>query len=827
MDKSRLISNVIKPARYIGGEPFCVVKDQDQVRLNLALVFPEIYEIAMSHQGLKVLYNQLAPRADVSAERVFCPWHDLMDVLYANGEGPWSLETGRGLADFDAIGFSLQYELTYTNLLHMLKLAGIPLRREDRGPADPVIIAGGPCAVNPEPLADFLDLAAIGDGEAMIGELCDLLIMSKDQGWSRDELYHRAMDIPGVYAPALFLPVYQDGRLAEIKALDPAHTKVQRRIEADLGAWPPPQTPVLPLVKPVHDRLGMEISRGCTRGCRFCQAGFIYRPVRERPAEQVVEALTAAVDHSGLDETALLSLSAGDYTCIEPLAAALMNILEPRMVSISLPSLRVDSLSEELIAQIKRVRKTGFTLAPEAGSDRMRSVINKDLSKDQILETAQRVFGLGWNLIKLYFMIGLPGETEEDILAIGELSRQVAALSRSRGRKPVVHSSIGIFVPKPHTPFQWESQLNLKQAQQALYLARGNVNGRVKAKWNDPYQSVIEGIMARGDRRLGPVLEHLVEAGCRFDGWSEQLDYSAWMEALESNGLRLDDFLRPRDLDEVLPWDHIDVGVTKKYLKLERKKALEGTRTADCRGGDCSGCGVCDFETIQPKLAPTPPRLRPYEPVVSSGQYYKYRFRLEKTGQARFIGHLEMMTLVMRAFRHANAPLAFTQGFNPQAKVKACSALPLGVESLVEVIEITTTSPCDPADLAQKASHALPQGMLLADGRTSRPKEGLAEPDSVTYQVRSDEQLDRSLLEEFIQADAWPYTRFSPKGSREMNFRQTVRKIEFADDHLLLEVGREGGRPKPAEVLESIFGLSPEQAAGARALKIQARWGEN
>lgn len=827
MQHSRLISNVMKPARYIGGEPFCVVKDQDQVRLNLALAFPEVYEIAMSHQGLKVLYNQLAGRPDVAAERVFCPWHDLMDVLYASGDGPWSLETGRALGEFDVIGFSLQYELTYTNLLHMLKLADVPLRREDRGADDPIVIAGGPCAVNPEPLADFLDLVAIGDGEALIDELCDVIIKAREQGWPKETLYRQAMDIEGVYAPALFEPTYEDGRLKAVKPLDAEHPTVHRRIEPDLGAWQPPQKPVLPLVKPVHDRLGLEISRGCTRGCRFCQAGFIYRPVRERPAEQVVESLTSAIDYSGIDEAALLSLSAGDYTCIEPLATALMNILEPRKVSLSLPSLRVDSLSEELIAQIKRVRKTGFTLAPEAGSDRMRTVINKDLSKEQILETAQRVFSLSWNLIKLYFMIGLPSETEEDILAIGKLSHEVADQSRGKGRKPVVHSSIGIFVPKPHTPFQWEAQLNLEQAKQALYMARGNITGRVKAKWNDPYQSVIEGIMARGDRRLGPVLEHLVEAGCRFDGWSEQLDYNAWMQALDSQGLSLDDFLRPRDVDEVLPWDHINVGVTKKYLKLERKKAFQGERTGDCRRGDCTGCGVCDFETIQPRLAPEPPTQKPYEPEPATNQYYKYRFRLEKVGPARFLGHLEMMTLVMRAFRHAQAPLAFTQGFHPQAKVKACSALPLGVESLVEVIEITTTTQCDPVQLAQDASHALPQGMLLADGRPSRPKEGLAEPDSVTYQVRSDDELDPSLIDNFNNSDEWPYTRISPKGHRGMNFKQTVRKLKFTQDHLLLEVGREGGRPKPAEVLESIFSLSPDQAAKARALKIKAQWGEN
>ncbi|MBI4797903.1 MAG: TIGR03960 family B12-binding radical SAM protein [Desulfarculus sp.] len=452
MQHERLICAVEKPARYVGGEAGGVVKDPGQVRLSLALVFPEVYEIAMSHLGLKVLYESLAPRPELAVERVFAPWTDLMDLMDQEGVPPWSLESGRPLGDFDVIGFSLPYELTYTNLLHMLRLAGVPLRRAERGPGHPLVIAGGPAMVNPEPLADFLDLAVVGEAEELIHPLMDLFLEAKEAGWQRGRLYQEASRIEGVYAPALFEPVYEGGRLMEIRALDPQVPRVRRRIVADLNAHQPPLNVVVPSVKPVHDRVGLEVARGCTRGCRFCQAGYIYRPVRERAPSAVLEAALKALDLTGLEELALLSLSTGDYSCVQELATALMDALAARHVSLSLPSLRVDSLSDQLIEQIKRVRKTGFTLAPEAGSMRLRQVINKDLSEEQIVDTARRVFGLGWNLIKLYFMIGLPTETDQDLAEIGRLCSAVAALSgkgRGRGRAQAPH---GLPVGGPDRP---------------------------------------------------------------------------------------------------------------------------------------------------------------------------------------------------------------------------------------------------------------------------------------------------------------------------------------------------------------------------------------
>jgi len=823
-----LLSQVERPARYLGGEAGCVIKDPARVRLWLALAFPEVYEIAMSHLGLKVLYEALAPRPEVAAERVFCPWTDLMALMQQHGLGPWSLESGRPLAEFDVIGFSFQYELTYTNALHMLRLAGVPLRRERRGPDHPLVIAGGPCMVNPEPLAEFLDLAVVGEAEELIHPLVDLLLEAKEQAWPRDRLFDRAAELEGVYVPALFAPRYQDGRLREIEPLNPARPKVRRRVVADLAAQKPPLQPVLPAVQPVHDRLGLEVARGCTRGCRFCQAGFIYRPVRERPAQQVLEAALAGLAASGLEEVALLSLSTSDYSCVEPLAAALMDALEPRRVSLSLPSLRMDSLGPELIAQIKRVRKTGFTLAPEAGSERLRQVINKNLSQEQILAAVRAVFGMSWNLVKLYFMLGLPTETEEDIEAIGRLCELVAAEARAagrgRGKRPVVNASLGLFVPKPHTPFQWEGQMDLEEAWSRLKLAKSVLGSRsLKAKWHHPATSIVEGVLSRGDRRLAPVLERAVELGCCFDGWSEHLDYEVWLASLGEAGLSPADYLRPRAPEEALPWDHIDVGVTKDYLWAERLRALTGQATGDCRHGSCLDCGVCDHREIKPRLFPEAALQPPPLPALGQ-EREKYRLRLEKTGPARFLGHLETMRQLERGFRRGGVELAHSQGFHPHPLLKAASALPLGVESLVEVLEVTTSRPYDPAALPEMVNPCLPRGLRLSQARPAVPGEKLLEPVEVTYRVEPAAPLDPERLRAFHESGEWIMLRQSPKGERSIDLKSAVRRLELEQDGLLLCVGRSGGRPKPAEVLLSVFGLSAQEAAASRALKIAAQY---
>ncbi|KMY66459.1 hypothetical protein AAU61_14880 [Desulfocarbo indianensis] len=838
MELEGLIAGVSRPARYVGGEAGSRVKSPEEVRLYFALAFPEIYEIAMSHLGLKILYELLNSRPEVAAERVFMPWTDLMDLMDQKGLAPWSLESGRQLGSFDVIGFSLQYELTYANLLHMLRLAGLPLRRAQRGLEHPLVIAGGPCMVNPEPLADFLDLAVVGEAEEMILPLTDLFLRAKQEAWPRERLYREASELDGVYAPSLFEPVYQDGRLKGVRALDPARPRVRRRVVADLETCPPPVDQVVPLVKPVHDRLGVEIARGCTRGCRFCQAGYIYRPVRERSPAMVNRAALEGLAKSGLEELALLSLSSGDYSCIEPLARLLMDQLEPRRWSLSLPSLRVDSLSDGLVRQVKRVRKSGFTLAPEAGSQRLRQAINKDLTEEQILATARRVYELGWNLIKLYFMIGLPLESDEDLAEIGRLCQLVAAEARSagrgRGKKPVVHASLGIFVPKPHTPFQWEAQVGLEEARRRLGLAKAGLkDSKVRAKWNSPEQSVLEGILSRGDRRLSRVLELAVAAGCRFDGWSEELNLEAWLEAMRGAGLDLADYLGPRSLEGPLPWDHIDVGATREFLLAERRRAADGVNTPDCRHGRCGDCGVCDHKLIKPRLTPSLPDLAGALPApppqdAAEGERITYRFRLEKTGPARFLGHLEMISQIVRALQRAGVRVAFSLGFHPHPLVKTASALPLGVESLVETLSVTVQGdPIAPRSQAieRAVNPALPAGLKIADGRLEIPGEGLAEPDEVTYLVRSRASLDPRRLRAFQEASESSLVRVTPKGERAIDLKAALKDLAMEEQVLRVTVGRAGGRPKPAEILTQVFGLSQEDALAARALKIKAASG--
>jgi radical SAM-linked protein len=546
--------------------------------------------------------------------------------------------------------------------------------------------------------------------------------------------------------------------------------------------------------------------------------------VREREPGQVLGAALEAIAATGQEELALLSLSTGDYTCIEPLAQALMDALAARKVSLSLPSLRLDSLTPELIEQIRRVRKTGFTLAPEAGSQRLRDAINKNLSEDQILATTRQVFDLGWNLVKLYFMLGLPGETEEDVAAIGELASRAARQGRARGKRPLVHASLGLFVPKPHTPFQWEAQLDLEAAKARLDQAkRGITDPKVKSKWNSPQQSVLEGVLSRGDRRVGRALELAVAKGCRFDGWSDQLRYDLWLEALAEAGLDPADYLRARDPGEVLPWDHIDAGVDKRFLLAERDKARQGISSGDCRTGRCLDCGACDHKVIKPRLAQGEPLVTPPPPPSPTEDRRVWRFMLHKTGPARFLGHLEMISHLVRGFRRAGLELAHSLGFHPHPLLKSDSALPLGVESLAEVLEVTLLGGPGAEEIARRVNPVLPEGLSLHQGRAGLPGEDLREPDLVTYFVRCDTRLEPRALEEFASSSEAVFERDTPKGRRVIDLKAAIREIRLEDGGLMLTVGKAGGRPKPSEVLMAVFGLERDAAQAARALKMAAR----
>lgn len=591
-----LLPLVEKPGRYLGNERGAVRKDLQTTPLRFALAFPEVYEIAQSHLGLQILYDILNRRPDVAAERCYAPWFDLEALLRRHALPLVSLESHLPLAQFHVVGFSLQYELTYTNLLTMLELGGIPLRAADRGPEHPLVIAGGPCAFNPEPIAPFLDAIVLGDGEEVVGNVADAVL-----AWDRQDrraLLRAVSEIAGVYVPAFFTPRHHDdGTIAEMAPVDPERAVVAKRVLPDLDAFPPPANPIVPNIGVVHDRASVEVMRGCVKGCRFCQAGYIYRPLRERNPEQVVDHSTKLMASTGYEEMSLLSLSTGDYSGVNPVLKTLMDRFAPERVAVSLPSTRVDALSPRILEEIRRVRKTSFTLAPEAGTQRLRDVIQKEYQEHELLDAARLFADLGWRSLKLYFMIGLPSETEDDVRGIAELAGRVKRAANNRLK---VTASVSTFSPKPHTPFQWAGQLPVDEIQARQALLRRELGRRgIEFKWHDSQLSWLEGVFSRGDRRLADVIETAQRRGARFDGWSDHCKLDVWREALAEHGLEPAFYLRRRPLGETLPWEHIDAGVSKKFLLDDLARAVEGRLTPDCSIERCTYCGACDFKAVR------------------------------------------------------------------------------------------------------------------------------------------------------------------------------------------------------------------------------------
>lgn len=603
-----LLLKVQKPGRYTGGELNSVVKDKNKIDIRYAFCFPDTYEIGMSHLGMKILYSLVNAREDAWCERVFAPWVDMEQILRENNIPLYALESGEALTEFDIIGFTLQYELCYTNVLNMLDLAGIPVRAKDRTALTPIVIAGGACVCNAEPIAEFVDITLPGDGEEVTNELIDLLKEYKAKGASKQEFLVAAAQIKGVYVPSLYEVEYNEDKT--VKAVVPtcgAPAKVEKRIVADLDSMYAPTEFVVPFLETVFDRTTVEIFRGCIRGCRFCQAGFINRPIREKSPETVEAQCRSICDKTGYDEISLCSLSTSDYKGLEKLITNMLPWTVEQKINIALPSLRADNFPKELMEQLNAVRRSGLTFAPEAGTQRLRDVINKNITEKEVLSTAAQAFAGGWTAVKLYFMIGLPTETEEDIKGIADLAQAVVDEfynneNKPKGKSVSVSVSVASLVPKPFTPFQFEPQdkpdvLIEKQN----YLISCVKTRKVSVSRHVPWTSFLEGVFARGDRRLADVIEVAWRKGCKFDGWDDQLVPERWMESFEE--LRVDPYFytaRRREYDEVLPWDHMDYGVTKKFLIKENEKAHKGEVTVSCRE-KCAGCGaaklnggVCD-----------------------------------------------------------------------------------------------------------------------------------------------------------------------------------------------------------------------------------------
>ena len=863
-----IIGQVLRPGRYLGGEPNQVVKPAADLRARAVLAYPDVYEIGMSHMGLKILYSSVNAREGLAAERAFAPWPDMEAALREAGLPLVSLETSTPLADFDLVGFSLQYELTYTNILLMLELGGIPLRGEARGEADPLVIAGGPVAFEPEPLAAFIDCFVIGDGEEALPELMEDWAGLKQAGLPRAERLRRLADKPGRYLPSLYRVSVNEGTgLAVVAAPDdPALPFPVRRAHlAAIDRFPFPADAPLADTSAIFDRHGIELARGCTEGCRFCQAGMIYRPVRERSPDSVVETVLRGLRESGYDEVSLTCLSTADYSAIVPLVRELAARLEGEQVSLAVSSLRAYGLPEELLDEIAKVRATSLTFAPEAGSQRLRDVINKNIGEDQILESARRVFSHKWDHMKLYFMIGLPTETAEDvreIVATGARCRDVAKELPWRKRPAQVTCSVSSFVPKPHTPFQWvamDSMASLGAKQRELMdLAR---RARIRLKWHDTELSYLEGILSRGDRRLGDLIERAYRKGCRFDSWDEHFRFGSWLEALAELDIDPQLYLGTLPVDVPLPWDHIDPGVSKDFLATEYRRSLKDRLSPPCgkpKGAVahpaslaeaeaqekplvCHHCGVaCDLSAMRGERIVFHAQLAALSaerPEQEELEPRSYRLVYAKTGAALTLSHLDLLRAWPRALRRAGIPVAYSQGYHPHPLLSFTPALPMGMAGLGEQVEIRLKSELEAEALIMALDPVLPEGIRLLEahvGETEKMSGRLGslrmllrfahpEPDSLDARcqallARESIPIERERKGQVRSLEVRPRL-LGLRSCAEGEFPEAEEFLAPLDDQavtLLLELGIQGAAPKAGELATLLGG----EAESLRALRL-------
>jgi radical SAM family uncharacterized protein/radical SAM-linked protein len=826
-----LLPFVEKPSRYLGTEINIIKKDLRQVKLRIALAFPDLYEIGTSHFGMQILYHILNADPDIAAERVFVPAVDMEALLRKTGHTLFSLESRVSLNRFDIIGFSLLYELNYTNVLTILDLANIPFLAAARDHTHPLIIAGGPCTCNPEPMADFFDAMIVGDGENVIKEMASEWIQWKnDASGDKGSLLQRWSQIGGVYIPSFFDAKFDDRGFQSLVPRFSNYTRVKRAIVNDLDQMPFPERPVIPFGKPIHDRLRLEVSRGCTRGCRFCQAGMIYRPVRDRSPENLLSLADDSLAATGYEDLSLLSLSTGDYGCLVPLMERLMARFGSDNVAVSLPSLRAGTLTPALMELIKQVRKTGFTIAPEAGSQRLRDVINKNINEKEIIDTVQDAFQLGWKVIKLYFMIGLPTETDDDLKALVGLVKKLRKTKGTNQRRGQINVSVATFIPKSHTPFQWASQISLAESRSKIKWIRNQLKiPGIQFKWQDPHVSQLEGLWARGDRRLSRLLIAAYEKGCKFDGWSDKFDYCMWQEAIAEEGLDVDFFTaRSRDVAEPLPWDFIDNRVSGTFLKHEWANALEHQLIEDCRHGSCHQCGTCDFEKIEPRTYSTCdkislPTCKP--PPETNTEYQNLIVFYSKQDQAKYFGHLEMVNIFLRALKRAGIPVKFSQGFHPKPKISFDDPLPIGIESEQESFILSVPSSVSPTTVPRMLNTHLPTGLVITSSQFATP--GL-KPQATrvnVYQVTLREgNFNEENLRSFENSPEVTISRSNRRGKlKKINLKDMVVRIELlSSKQMQVALSAETGKTlRPAHILGPIFDIHDNQIKQARVVKLK------
>ncbi|MDL2207788.1 TIGR03960 family B12-binding radical SAM protein [Desulfovibrio sp. OttesenSCG-928-M16] len=827
-----LLSLLPKPSRYLGIEEGSIHKDFQDISLRVGLAFPDLYEVGMSYLGQKILYAIINEREDWQAERVFAPCREAGAVLREHGAPLCTLESDRPLADLDVLGFSVTHELCYSNILYMLDLAGIPLKSAERAQARsngrpwPLVMAGGGCTLSAEALAPFMDVMILGEGEEAAPELLTVFQGARKQGLGREALLAKLATVPGVYVPEFFTSDTQ----GLCQALPGRPQSVTRRVVADLDAAPYPAVQPIPFGA-VHNRLALEIARGCTRGCRFCQAGILYRPARERSVPRLRTMIEDCLNSTGFDDMSFLSLSTGDYSALRELFMGAAERCAAEQVSLSLPSLRVGSIDDAVMGRLAGIRRTGATLAPEAGSQRLRDVINKGVTEEDLILHVQKLFEHGWQQVKLYFMIGLPTETDDDLLAIIDLCRKARDAAGPGIKRLQITAALSPFVPKAHTPFQWEAQISPAEMRRRITLLLNAVRGekRIKLRWHEADMSLLEGIFSRADRRLAPVLESAYRKGAIFSSWIENFSLEPWLQALAEQGLSPEDFTRSRSPDEALPWDHLRSGVSREHLLRERDRAFAGAVSGDCRYAACRECGVCDSKAGPSLLEGAPDReagffrnrlnrpardqeahsvrLDEYGRVIVRGaeetalrgkakpkgtephlavKVCRLRFIYSCKGAAAYLSQLELQKIFDRAMRRAALPLSFSQGFHPLPLVSFGRALPVGVASEGEAFSACLRARASLPELLEAMNRGLPRGLRILSVEERPLEDKLLDQQLEHYRIECrDAQRAGDFCAAWTRVEAaktLPWLREGKKGSRELDARAPFRDIALQSD---------------------------------------------
>lgn len=946
VEVDHLILQAQKPTRYVGGEINSIHKDLRAAEVTWALAFPDVYEVGMSNLGFRVLYHVLNRRPETAAERTFLPWVDMAALLRSRRVPLFTLESRAPVRDFDIVGITLQFELCYTSVLELLDLAGIPLFAKDRGPNNPLVIGGGPCAYSPEPMSPFFNLYVVGEAEEVVHEINDLVRAWKRDGGTRDELLWELAEIRGVYVPSLFeFEFERGGPIRAIRERKPGYSRAVRRVVPDLNAAPFYEKPVLPFMETIHDRLPIEIQRGCTRGCRFCQVGMLTRPTRQRDPKEVLRLARQGLDATGYEEVSFLSLSAGDYQCLNGMLEDFFEEFAPDRISVGIPSLRTETMNQRLAEQIRKVRKAGFTVAPEAASERMRRVINKGNEEKDLLHAVETIFGAGWDLVKFYFMIGLPTERDEDVLAIGELAHKALAVGRRHSKRAAIHVGVSTFVPKPFTPFQWEPHQPVEETRRKQRLLREafGPTRSIDFKYPDAEGSQIEAFLCLGDRRVATAIYEAWRRGQVLDGWTEHFRYDRWVEAAQAMerewGVSLDFFAhREKGKDEIFPWEKVDCEVTRAYLWRERERAHAAAvvEVPDCAIVPCHVCGACDYEVVKNRVYDprdyvhedgTPYELGPLQltenarraaekdrgtrivakvaeglaraeatdrkaargatemaslpilgeepegaataaakrlvqqvaelerrledlereapppsaPAHAEAPQHWYRIRYTKTGRATALSQLETNKAISRALRRAKLPISFTEGFTPRPRLSFGPALPVGVESEAEYLDLALSEPLPVEEVARRLGAQLPAGMRLVEAVTlPRGADSLqAAIAAIEYAVRFPEGFDVDLegaARRFAEEGATiQRQRPARRGRRGHAAPASVRTIDIGSlvDELAVRGAREvsfrlrndpAGSARPNEVLAAIFAGGGELPEEVRIRKVGVRF---